>query len=93
MTKFRIILTISSNSVDLSKYHIDSILMVRIIYPDMTPVFNINDTQGEKFMHYPFTKTLEILAEINKDTKIVIEFYSKAENRDKLLNEILNLNE
>lgn len=93
MTKFRIILTISSNRVDLSKYHIDSILMVRIIYPDMTPVFNLNDTHGEKFMHDPFTKTLEILTEINKDTKIVIEFYSKAENRDKLLNEILNLNE
>ena len=86
MNKFRIILFTSSNIVNLSKYHIDNILSVRMSYPGviMMPIYGVKS-------HYNIsTKILEILAEVKKDTEIIIEFYSKAESRDKLLNEILN---
>lgn len=85
MNKFRINLLVSSNKIDLSKHHIDNIIMVR--RKDsmlMMPLY------GEKFTYNQSTKILEILAEIYFEDEIEITFYSKAESRDKLLNEILN---
>lgn len=86
MSKFRIKLIISDNIVDLSKYHIDNILKVSILN-----ICGVADNYGEKYMYNLSTKILQILGIIvKKDIEIVIDFYSKVENRDKLLNEILN---